>query len=252
MKKSFVVLALFIVLISSQAFGITINFGDNSNYWPGWNNNTSDDSRDMIGIPGFNGGTAVVNSGRLTNLSFGQDITSSSVWSALSPGDLFIDTNADKTWDYFVDLTNWNVPNPSNSDPGSGDYPIYSISLVLNDATGYIFSGQDDKNGWSGYYIRDNHPVAYGGTPGQAYGQVHFSGWPNNSPQSEYTFDFTGLSSGGLALGQKFTIGWTVNCANDVVYETINNHAPEPATMILLGSGLVGLAGLGRKKFFRK
>lgn len=41
-------------------------------------------------------------------------------------------------------------------------------------------------------------------------------------------------------------------CNNEFSVAGFDSPVPEPATMLLLGSGLLGLAGAGRKKFFTK
>ena len=57
------------------------------------------------------------------------------------------------------------------------------------------------------------------------------------------TYNLTDL---GIVLDSNWRIGYSAYCANDVISGT--NPVPEPATLFLIGSGLLGLTGFRRNK----
>jgi hypothetical protein len=280
---SLVLIALSALVFSSNSSGATVSFLDTIKYWgdgagwgasQAWNTDIANgpwdgNAIDVIGDPNITGGTADFNgAGKLMSVTFDY-YTPYNDWRMLAPGNLFINvlnSANDTTWDYVVttmgDPTkNTTQPDGSITTLDPGFYNIFNISSLNIDAkrgsndSAYIVSGPDNTGVWSGWYLRNNHPIGIQQSVlnSSPVGQADYSGFPgltapiNGILQGSSTYDFSSI--GGLDLGDKnIIVGWEMTCANDVIYEQVNNPAPEPSTFILLGAGLLG-AVLARRKF---
>lgn len=138
----------------------------------------------------------------------------------------------------FDDIRNW--------DSSENDLWV----TLLDDAAEGLTIGSDNNGEQVNYFTSD-----YSGGDAEELVQ-----WEDISTiASDYTYTFTSDDLATLlaySLDGSFGLGIDPDCHfyNNGVYlviETTDNPVPEPATMMLFGIGLLGIAGVARKKTSR-
>ncbi len=159
-------------------------------------------------------------------------------------GDLFISTDGWKpfgnatyklddasngeTWEYALVIDN-------HLSKTGGTWNLYSVDSAITMA--YHHSGS----------FRENQEVLYNAAGQQSLASGN---WSLSDDYLRFMIDYDLLNGGVLALtnsADNYGFHWSMTCGNDVI-EGSFKPVPEPATMFLLGSGLVGLGVIKRKK----
>ncbi len=160
------------------------------------------------------------------------DLFLASAWSPYGSAPYLDDDHSTGTvWTYAVGLggNRW--------DSTGGSATLYSLNSGNNNADADL---SDDF--MTGGTYRNGQEVAVDTRDGNVTA-LSSALWSIDNDSIQFVLDITGTD---LLSGNEIAFHWGPTCQNDVIEGS--SPVPEPATILLLGTGLFGLAGVGRKK----
>jgi len=145
-------------------------------------------------------------------------------------GDLFLDTTGGTTWNYVVELNNPVANNTFIQSSGIATLYVADPDMIQNGSVRLDEAALYDPSGQS--------PVGSAGS------------WEIKSTD-DWTYNYLSITMPLALAGWNGTsplgFHWTMACGNDVVQDVVR-PIPEPATMLLFGTGILGLAGIMRRR----
>jgi len=161
------------------------------------------------------------------NLDTGSYIYNNKIYTA---GDIFVDEGSDGKYDYVFDMNY------------AGDsYKVFEI----DENTSLSTSSESSNSPWS-----DPVSLLSGGIDTVWAGDIVYGSFGDANGLTGGTHHAVSVDLSFLQ-SDIFTVHATLSCGNDNLMGK-TAPVPEPATMLLFGTGLVGMATIGRKKFRKK